>query len=46
MLFLIWPHQNKFNSKVYAKLCCELKEKYEFMTDIIENNIFSVYGII
>jgi hypothetical protein len=30
---------NKFNSKVYAKLCCELKEKYEFMTDIIENNI-------
>ena len=30
---------NKFNSNIYAKLCCELKAKYEFMTDIITNNI-------
>ena len=30
---------NKFNSKIYAKLCCELKKSYDFMTDIIMNNI-------
>ena len=30
---------NKFNSNIYAKLCCELKSKYDFMTDIITNNI-------
>ena len=30
---------NKFNSNIYAKLCCELKVKYDFMTDIITNNI-------
>jgi|TARA_B110000967_G_scaffold209203_1_gene264313 hypothetical protein len=30
---------NKFNSGVYAKLTCELKNKYEFMRPIINNNI-------
>lgn len=30
---------NKFNSNVYAKLCSELQNKYEFMTDIITLNI-------
>lgn len=30
---------NKFNSNIYAKLCSELKSKYDFMTDIITNNI-------
>ena len=30
---------NKFNSGVYAKLTCELQNKYEFMRPIINNNI-------
>lgn len=30
---------NKFNSGVYARLSCELQSRYEFMTDIINNNI-------
>ena len=30
---------NKFNSNVYAKLASELQSKYEFMTNIVDNNI-------
>tara|TARA_B110000967_G_C18898121_1_gene572353 strand:+ start:4126 stop:5076 length:951 start_codon:yes stop_codon:yes gene_type:complete len=30
---------NKFNSGIYAKLCNELKNKYEFMSSIILHNI-------
>ena len=30
---------NKFNSNVYAKLSNELQSKYEFMTNIVDNNI-------
>lgn len=30
---------NKFNSNVYAKLANELQSKYEFMTNIVDNNI-------
>ena len=30
---------NKFNSNIYAKLCYTLKNKYDFMVPIIENNI-------
>jgi len=30
---------NKFNSDIYAKLCNELKNKYEFMSSIIIHNI-------
>ena len=30
---------NKFNSNIYARLCSELKNTYDFMTDIITNNI-------
>ena len=30
---------NKFNSNVYAKLCNELKMKYDFMSHIIDDNI-------
>jgi len=30
---------NKFNSNVYARLANELQTKYEFMTNIVDNNI-------
>lgn len=30
---------NKFNSSIYARLCNELKNNYEFMSSIIEHNI-------
>ena len=30
---------NKFNSEIYAKLCNELKSKYDFMSSIILHNI-------
>ncbi len=30
---------NKFNSNIYAKLCSVLQTKYEFMTNIINDNI-------
>ena len=30
---------NKFNSSIYARLCNELKNNYEFMSSIIEYNI-------
>ncbi len=30
---------NKFNSNVYAKLANQLQSKYEFMTNIVDNNI-------
>lgn len=30
---------NKFNSNVYAQLASELQSKYEFMTNIVDNNI-------
>jgi hypothetical protein len=30
---------NKFNSNIYAKLCNELKMKYDFMSHIIDDNI-------
>ena len=30
---------NKFNSSIYAKLCNELKMKYDFMSHIIDDNI-------
>ena len=30
---------NKFNSNVYARLTNELQTKYEFMTNIVDNNI-------